>query len=226
MKKILILAILAAMLLPAASHAGPSAASGQPDVLVLVQALPRGNNEVCITYPTIVPKTQVQHDMDSLHSISGWVIKNPKITAGLAPIRGSKDVMTTVVFNTNNVVAPDSHAFPIEPIVTALRGYNHILITYFLNSPIHYTGLRDYDDNNVSVSFEERGPAYTYHVKLHNTNFQKLNLPLYQPAPSTVRTASKSVEGRHAVKPWQVALIAVLAAVAGGAVYMAMAKHS
>jgi hypothetical protein len=105
-----------------------------------------------------------------------------------------------------------------------MRGHNQIVITYLLNTRIDYTGLRDYRDKNVAVSFEQNGPACTYHVKLLNQQFQKLNLPLYQPPASSIRTAKD--DGRRPIKPWQVALIAVLAAAAGGAVYMAMAKHS
>jgi len=228
MKIMPILAAMAALMLPASVQAAPASApaSAPPNVIVVVAALQGGNNDIAITYQNVVPKAQAQHDIDSLRSLTGWAIKNPKITTGTAPIRGAKDEMTSVEFSATNAVAPGSHAFPIEPIVTALRSYNHIVITYLLNAPIRYTGLRDYNDNNVAISFDERPSAYTYHVKLRNANFQKLNLPLYQPAPSAVRTASGNAEGRHAVKPWQVALIAVLAAVAGGAVYMAMAKHS
>lgn len=224
MKTIGFIAALLALAAPAV-RAASDGTSHSPDIFVLVGAQ-RGDNQIAITYPTPTPHPQVQRDLAALQSQTGWTIRKPEITDDPAPIRGSKDVMTSLCFSANNAVAPGAHAFPIEPIVTALRGYNHILITYLLNAQIDYTGLRDYQDKNVTVSFKNNGPAYTYDVKLLNPRFQKLNLPLYQPPASTVRAASSGTGGHHAVKPWQVALVAVLAAAAGGAVYMAMAKHS
>lgn len=200
------------------------ASSGAPNVVVLVAAMQSGDNQVAITYPKVRPRDQVQRDLETLKSLTGWSIRNAEISNERTPIGGHKELMTSLSFSAKNVVEPNSHAFVIEPIVTALRGNNHIVITYLMNGRIDYNGLRDYRDKNVAVSFEQNGPACTYHIKLLNPQFQKLNLPLYQPAASTIRTVQD--DGRRPIKPWQVALIAVLAAAAGGAVYMAMAKHS
>lgn len=198
----------------------------QPDIFVLVYAGADGDDSVALTYPTAIPHAQAKNDLSALAANTGWTPKHVNIEDAKAPIAGSKDLMTSVDFVAHNVIPPQARYLPLEPVISALRNYHHVAITYMVADKYDFEGLRQYNDRYVSIALDARGNAYTYHVHIHDPSFQKLNLPLYQLPEAQTKTAAAPPQATHRVRPWQVMLVTVLACLAGGVVYLVMSRNT
>jgi hypothetical protein len=221
MRKLIFLLVAAAIAVLGGGPAGasPNAAKGQPDILVLVYSGMGNNDQVGLTYPKTTSHSQVQRDLSQVQSLTGWAESNVKISDDA--FKGDK--MTSAQFVTHPILQPGSQTLPLEQIVTALRSYPRVSVVYFLAGQMDFKGLRDYTDNNVDVHFEQRGNAYTYHVRILNPNFDRLNLPQLQPTATSI--AQQPAPSRRRIRPWEVLLLAVLAAGAGVAVYVITSRR-
>ncbi|BDI32247.1 hypothetical protein CCAX7_42980 [Capsulimonas corticalis] len=198
----------------------------QPDLLLIVYASEKGDGQMALTYPAVAPKAQVSRDIAALQSSTGWAIKGLTITEDVAPVQGATQKMTSAVFTASGAVPAAGQYFPIEPIIDALRPYPQVAITYFVTPKFQFHGLRGYDGKDVSITLDQHGSTYSYRVLIHDPHYRKLNLPLYQPSEASVQSARQNNSGHAPIRFWQVALIAAVAAIAGGLVYMAMARNA
>jgi hypothetical protein len=223
---------LSAMLL--ASGMPAVRADTAPDVLVIVFAGVNGQDNVDLTYPMVVPKAQVTRDVLALKANAGWNPTGLVVTNAPAPESGGPpQVMTSAAFKARNVVDPLGHYLTLEPVVTALKPYHQLALTYFLNTDTYdFRGLRGYADKYVRIMLDQEGAAYTYRIQIDDPTFQRLNLPLYQPppvqplTPTTAIAAAPRPPRRHRGYGWQVAMIALIATVAGATVYVVASRHT
>ncbi|MEO7719389.1 MAG: hypothetical protein ABIY70_24570 [Capsulimonas sp.] len=198
----------------------------QPDLLLLVYASDKGDSQMALTYPGIASKAQVSRDIAALQASTGWAIKGVTVTEDVAPVRGAKQKMTSAVFSAPATVPATAQYFQIEPIIDALRVYPQVAITYFVTPKFQFHGLRGYEGKDVSITLDQHGSTYSYRVQIRDPKYRKLNLPLYQPSEASIRTAAQNNSDRAPIHVWQVALIGVVAAIAGGLVYVAMARNA
>ena len=194
--------------------AGAASAAGPPDVLILVAPTVNGQDEIGITYAKTVPHAQARHDVAALQTAAGWALKHTKITDAPSPLAWDKAKMTGVECVASHVVRPSTRGLPVQPFVQAFRAYPHVILTYFVGEDFPFEGLHDYADDNVRITLERHGEAFTYQILIRNSRLDRLNLPYLQPAAIDA----------HAPKPqphpkvWILALAAV-AALGSGAVY-------
>ena len=197
----------------------------QPDILMLVYAGADGHDMVGLTYPKAIPHAQAKTDLQALAAATGWAPTHVNIEDARAPLVGSKQMMTSVDFVAHGVIPSTGRYLPVEPVVSALRNYPHVAITYMVGGNYDFQGLRDYKDKYVTIALDERGNAYTYHIFVHDSKFPKLNLPIYQAPPSQTKVAAAPPPHRG-VRPWQVLLVTLIACAAGGAVYFVMSRNA
>ena len=218
--------LLTASAIAFVGHAAVAApqSTNQPDILMLVYAGSDGKDTVGLTYPTAIPHARAKADIQALAASNGWTPSHVNIADAPAPFVGAKQLMTSVDF-VAHVIPPQPRYLPLEPVVSALRNYPHVAITYMMSDKPDFQGLRDYSDKYVSIKLDERGNAFTYHVHAHDRTFQKLNLPLYQAPPSQTKLASAPAP-RRGVNAWQVMLVTFSACIAGGAVYFVMSRNA
>lgn len=200
--------------------------ASQPDLLLIVYATDKGDGQMALTYPGLASRAQVNRDVAALQSTTGWPIKGLTVTEDLSPFRGSTQKMTSAIFTASGAVPATGQYFPIEPIIDALRGYPQVAITYFVSPKYQFHGLRDYDGKDVNITLDQHGSTYSYRVLIRDPHYRKLNLPVFQPSEASLKSASQTNSGRAPIRFWQVALIAAVAAIAGGLVYLAMARNA
>lgn len=201
----------------------------QGRIVILVAEGEQGDDQVCITYPNVVPHTKVNRDVKALASSAGWSPTNIEITDDKSHQISGASVMTAAVFNAR-VIDPQGHYFTLEPIVTAMRNYPLLSLVYFVGGPFDFQGLRTYSDKYVSIQLDQHGGAFKYEIAVHDSGFQKLNLPLYQAPDAPTRAASvpaaHAAVHTHRVRTWQVLVLAMVAALAGGTVYIITSRHT
>ena len=192
----------------------PPTVSTGPDVLVLVFQRPSLGDQVNITYNRLVAHAQVQQDLKALQTASGWPLENLKISDGLAPVQKVR-YLTGVIFTAPNVVQNDTHTLPVETFVTAFRSYKNLALIFIVDSSFQFQGWRQYADNNVRITLDQRGSAYTYRATILNSQFDRLQLP------RTAQDAQAAAKRKTRASPLLLLLgILVAAAAAGILVYI------
>lgn len=197
----------------------------QPDVLVLIFAIPGGPDQIGLTYRNTVPNSQAQRDIQAIQTATGWKVAGIHIADMLPPIANSKQKMTSADFVAQGAVDPNAKFLPIQPLVEALRNYHHVAVTFIINYPFTFEGLRHYADNHVNIALEQNGSGYTYQINYRDSRLDSLNLPRYQPAEASASTI-KSSQRKDRVNPWLVALVGVAAIGAGLIVYTVFARNT
>ncbi len=200
-----------------------------PDVLILVYAGPGGNDQVGLTYRSMLTRAQVHRDLQALAAGTGWTPKHVVMNAKTAAQLNADTPMTIVSFDARNVISPDSHTFTLEPVVLAMKAYPFTALTYFVAGHYNYRGLRQYQDRYVNIRLDEQTAAFTYHIHILDPSFQKLNLPIYQAPAAQSQVVSTPIvyphKGRHRARSWQVGVVALVAIAAGGAVYFVASRQ-
>ena len=201
--------------MPGRTQATPEgASSGRPDVLILVYQQPGQADLVDITYAHVVTRAQAQRDLAALAQATGWVVGPGRITNGLAPVQ-QKMAMTSTVLTIPGVIQNGSSLLPVGPIITAFRPYKRLALIFSVSPGFQFQGPRDYADNNVQITLEQHGTAYTYQARVLNPQFAQLNLP-----------RSQAVVARRA-SPWLLFLgVLGAAAAAGVLVYVLMTRKA
>jgi len=185
-------------------------ASSAPDVLVLVVQRPGLGDQVDITYSGLVAHPQVQRDLDALHKATGWTQTGLKITDDRAPVQKVR-YLTGATFTAPNVVQNETHALPVEAFVLAFRLYKNLALIFIVDSSFQFQGWPQYADNNVRITLEQHGAAFTYRVAILNSQFEHLGLPETAQAAAAVTAKRKA----H-LSPLLILVGIVLAAAAAG----------
>lgn len=186
-----------------------SQAQSAPDVLILVVQRPGLGDQVNITYSGLVPHPQVQQDLNALRQATGWARKGLKISDERAPVQTVR-YMTGATFTAPNVVQNDTYSLPVEPFVTAFHLYKNLALIFVVDSSFQFQGLRQYADNNVAISLDQHGAAYTYRVAILNSQFTHLSLP------GTAKAAEFAGKKKAHLSPLLLLLGIVMAAAAAG----------
>ena len=208
--------------LPLGAQARPATGGGPPDVLILVAATSTGQDEIGITYAKMVPHVQVRRDVAALQSATGWTLQRVKITDAPSSLAWDKAKMTGVECYAGQVVRPATHGLAVQPFVQAFRSYPHVILTYFVGDDFPFQGLHDYADNDVQITLERHGAAFTYQIRIRNPRLERLNLPYLQPA--TMDAQAPPAVSRPGARPWLLALVAAVALGAGGIVYALLSR--
>ena len=196
---------------PAGAGARPAAHVGSgPDVLILVAAMPHGQDQIAVTYAKIVPHAQALHDLEARKAATGWTLRHVGITDAASSLKRDRVMMTGIECVAANVVQPNTHGLPVKPFVQAFRNYPHVLLTYFVGQDFHFQGLHDYADDDVQIKLNQHGGAYTYQINIRNPRFERLDVPYLQPPPVSGVRAVRAVHD-HSARAWVVALVAVAA---------------
>ena len=170
-------AALGGAAMPVRAQAPPGTApTGPPDVLFLVLPESGQTDTVDITYARMVPHAQAQRDLDALGRATGWAMGPSRITDGSSPVQpGLK--MTSAVFSVQGGIQNGSPVFPVEPILTAFRAYKRLALVFSVGPGYQFQGPKDYADNDVQITLQQRGAVYTYQARILNPQFTRLNLP-------------------------------------------------
>jgi len=151
--------------------------TGPPDVLVIVIQRPGLGDQVGVTYAQTVPRGQAQHDLQAFAQAAGLTPQETEIVDGPSPVKGRTAKMTSMSFMAPGVIQTEVHAFPLEALIGAFRGYKRLNFIFITDSRFQFQGLRQYADNHVRLTLEQHGSAYTYQVQVLSANFDLLNLP-------------------------------------------------
>lgn len=179
----------------------PSHASTGPDVLCLVYQRPGLGDQIDITYSHIVPQAQAHRDVGALAKAAGWTIANGQMSNGVPPVQNKIGAMTSVTFDVPQAIRNETHTLPVEAFVTAFKSYKTLGLIFIVDSSFQFQGWRQYADNNVRITLDQHGSAYTYRVTLLNSQFDRLNLP------SAGQTADTALAARHKGRSSPLALI-------------------
>ena len=187
---------------------GPPAVSSSPDVLVLVFQRPGLGDQVSITYNRLVAHAQVQQDLMALRSATGWMLGRVLVSDDRAPVQKVR-FLTGATFTVPNVVQNATHTLPVDAFITAFRSYKNLALIFIVDSSFQFQGWRQYADNNVRITLDQHGSAYTYRVSVLNSQFDRLNL------------SAQAVNHKRRVPPLLLLLgIALAAAATGVLVYV------
>jgi hypothetical protein len=191
-----------------------------PDVLVLVVQRPGLGDQVDITYSGLIAHTQVQRDLDALRKASGWAQTGLKITDDRAPVQKVR-YLTGATFTAPNVVQNETHTLPVEAFITAFRLYKNLALIFIVDSSFQFQGWRHYADNNVTITLDQHGAAYTYRAAILNSQFEHLGLPGTEQAAAAVLSRKKKAR----TSPLLLLLGIVLAAAAAGVLAFVVANR-
>ena len=180
-------------MLTSVAFASQTQQASSPDLLIVSYSLKDGSSVVSLTYPAVVPHKQAMRDVLSLEQATNETFRDIKVTDDFAPIRGSKHHpltrMTSVEFISLQSLSNSDHAFAVASLIDAFKSYPKLAFTYFEAPSFHFRGLRNYEDEYVTVRFIRRGNTFTYNVAVRNAHFKRINLPAYSPDPSTIRVS-------------------------------------
>jgi hypothetical protein len=189
----------------------------QPNVQIVVLRDAFGHELVDVTYPMVVPKTQAERDVAAIIQAANVHENDLDITNSALPLAGAKsDIMTSATFETDGVVPEGATGFRLEPWIVALRSYPNVAITYLMPPEFVFKGLRTFQDSNVQIALDRKGQSYTYHIRVLDSNFNQLNLPMTQTDLNA--TTYAQVHDRR-TSTLRIAGLIVLSAVAAGAGY-------
>ena len=217
---IIALFLLVGLPLPGRSQEAATVSTG-PDVLVLIVQRPGLGDQVNITYSGLVPHVQVQQDLNALRVATGWARTGLTISDDRAPVRQIR-YLTGATFTAPNVVLNETHTLPVEPFITAFHLRKSLALIFITDSNFQFQGWRQYADNNVNITLDQHGSAYTYRVAILNPQFVHLNFPGTAQAAAAITN-----KHRARVSPGLLLLGIVLAAAAAGIlVYIAALRLS
>jgi len=150
-----------------------------PDVLVLVLSAGGAVDQVAMNYSTLVPQKDAVKDIAELNKLTGWIIRNGKVTNETAAVPGAKP-STSSSFQTPPIANFRDGTLPIEPFITVLKRFKNIQVIYLVGSQFVFRGLKDFEDDNVKIKLEQNSGSYKYQITVKNGDFARLGLPLKQ----------------------------------------------
>ena len=136
----------------------------------------------CATnYTTVVPLATAQADLDEIGRLGKWRVSNAKgetkSSGGPHPVP-----TTSITWQAQGVLGYANGTLPLEPFVTALKRFKFVEIVYIVPANFQFHGLREFENGFVTVRLTQGGNSYRYRVVVKDNGFDKLDLPLTQPA--------------------------------------------
>ena len=196
------------------ARAKPRAAPRPPDVLVLVLSSGQAAEQVGINYASAVLAGQARKDIKALSRETGWLIENVSVATRSSGAPGGRRT-TSAMFRTPAIVNRTEGLLPLEPFVSALKRFKSIQVNYIFAAGFSFRGLKDFENNYVKIVLSSSANSCVYRIRVKNSNFERLGLPLRQPVKRVEREAGMSSGAR-------VALILGLAVICSVAAYLAV----
>ena len=161
-----------------------------PDVQVLVLTGRGPADEVSINYTIEASNEQASSDLAALARETNWTMENIRTTTRSASAPGIAPT-TSVLFDARGIVNAASGTLALEPFVGALKRFESIEILYINVPEMQFRGLEDFDNEFVKINLSRTGSSYRYRVRVKDSNFDKLDLPVNQPTAEPVETGAR-----------------------------------
>jgi hypothetical protein len=181
--KLLLSATAAVILVALCTYTCAATEAGfeRPDVLVLVMGGLGPSDQCAINYTTVVPTKIAQADLDTIAKLGNWhpfsARSETKASGGPSP-----KPTTGVSWWAGGIIGAANGTLPLEPFVTALKRFKFIEIVYIVPSGFEFRGLKDFDNEYVSIRLMPGQNSYRYRVVVKDSSFAKLDLPLTESA--------------------------------------------
>lgn len=151
--------------------------AASPDVLILILSGMGAYDSVSINYATKISDKDVDADVKKLIKATRWRVLDAEQATETVNIPGAKP-STSVNFKMPRLTAISEGILPIEPFVDVFKRFRVIRINYLIQSPFQLTGLKDFENDFVKVSFKAMGNSYQYTVSVKNSDFDSAELPM------------------------------------------------
>jgi len=206
--------------LPVATSA-PNAQMQNPDVQILVLALPTGGVAVSSVYPGQVSKLAAQKRVDKLLALTGWKAAARRFSDAptgnpLEDNRAKK--LSAASFTTTAPVFGADGKIDSEPFLRSFGDLGRINLIYMPGASYQYTGVRHFDSPRLAFDVMDSGQgtvAIAATVKEPEANPAPFGLPA-----TDVPVQAQSVAGRRNVAgnnaPNNVVKISIVVALALG----------
>lgn len=160
-----------------------------PDVLILVMSGLGRYDQVSINYNSEVPVSKAQIDLNTLARVGHWAILSP--SASIKSTSAAKAIRSTSVsFQSQGILNQQSGTLSLEPLVNTFKRFKYIEVDYITPTSFTFHGLKDFENKYVKIILSQSGSSYRYRVRIKNSSFTRLSLPLKQSA----QTESQSIQ--------------------------------
>lgn len=199
-----------------------SAAMQNPDVQILVIALPGGNVAVSSVYPGQVPKATAQGRVDKLLALTGWRATNR--TFSDAPTKNPLESdaakkLSAASFETVAPIFPVSGQIDSEPFLRAFGDLHRVNLIYMPGAGTAYTGARRFESPRLSLTALPSGQgtvAIAATVKQPETNPAPFGIPATDTEAQALISANAPKAPRNAPGENRTFLIVIVIAFAAG----------
>ncbi|MBC8143392.1 MAG: hypothetical protein H7Y38_18345 [Armatimonadetes bacterium] len=198
----------------------PNALMQNPDVQILVLALPTGGVAVSSVYPGQVTKAVAQGRVDKLLALTGWKATNRRFSDAptgnpLEDNRAKK--LSAASFETTAPMFGTDGKIDSEPFLRAFGDLGRVNLIYMPGASYTYTGVRHFDSPRLSFDVMDSGQgtvAIAATVKQPEANPAPFGLPTTDIPVASVGAAQKNVARNNAAN--RTVKVALLIAVALG----------
>lgn len=182
----------------------------QPDVQIVVLALPTGTYAVSSVYPKQIPKAVAQGRIDRLLALTKWTATNRKFSDApatpnpLSDSRTPKGKLSAASFETTGMVYAADGTINWEPFLRAFGDVRRINMVCFTATDFAYRGPVSFESDRVSFSASagEGTVAAVANLKKPEPSPAVFGLPQYRqddtPAKKTPNRSKKN-DGNRAV---------------------------
>ena len=147
-----------------------------PDVLMLV-LVTKDFDSVSFAYPRAVEQSKAERHLANLLRETGWTADQIRIDQAKM---ADGSVTTSVEFVALGTVNTESGGFPLEPIIKAFKDQRYLQVEFMLSTPFRFRGLQRFENDYVNIALHRGTNAYGYSVRIKDSSFRTLGLPLLQ----------------------------------------------
>ncbi len=155
------------------------APTSNPQVIVIVYAMPGGLDQVGVTYDGRVSDVQARADLAALASRAGWAPQAVRVSNERGP--GDGPVMTSVECAAQ-VLRPATHNLPLEPILLAFRRYKRFSAVFLMPPGYPYWGPLALTASGAEVTAEKNAGGFTFHFVVTDPQVKALPYTVRDPA--------------------------------------------
>jgi hypothetical protein len=167
----------------------PPVVANAPQVQVLILSGTGSSGVMNITYDSQIGQQQVSADLAAISQHLDVEGSKASVTNAAQPVPGMQvPVMTSVTVPGDGLAPLSGTTPPLGAIVFALRRYHRLEIEYIMPPTYVYSGVRQFENADVSLKETQNGSTYIFDVTINNNNLLALNLPL---SPATVTSATQ-----------------------------------
>lgn len=150
-----------------------------PDVLVLVMTGLGPFDQISINYTTQVSDKNARNDLAVLARLTGWNTSNATIRTETASVPGAKPA-TSSSFLAQGIINAANGTLPVEPFIDALKRFKSVQVSFIVPSDFKFRGLKDFENEYVKITLNQSKNSFLYKVRVKDSDFERLNLPVTQ----------------------------------------------